>query len=302
MPSNDAACFRPLHKAGRVFGISLLLQAGFLMSSVAETPTITPSPSAAPSPSPSVQNPNNGGPAPVKVFGCGLSGAKWILGKAPLKAIRVPVDFENLSDKTANQIVFDVAVNGVHIGQLIDNGSFAPKIEVKHPVDAARQMSFKANDAMSCLPIRVTFLDGTVWSNGQAAIMATTILEQPDSPIRITKCLYAYTNPQEGNYDMDTAVWFENTQGRTAVAVRFGFITYSAFDEVLGTHFGTLTGEFSSNVLIEPGYNPSSWTAAGPQPGNAVWRFPSSTNAVRLSCFVDAAKFTDGSKWMRAKS
>lgn len=244
---------------------------------------------------------------PIVILGCDypVPGVlkMFLKHNASVHADHLQVDYKNNASKTANKVVFGVYVRGAQVGEITDLGTFPPDTEQKHIVYGAQTFTFSLG-ITECRAIHVEFADGSLWQSSVAVTsLATDVLSQPDSPIAITQCRYAYTLPQSGNYDMDVAVWFKNAVLKEAVAIRFGFVTYSAFDEALSTSHGTINGSFAPGVLIEPGYNPVTFTEAGPQPGNAAWRFfsPNQTDAVRLSCFVDAIKFSDGSIWMRSK-
>jgi hypothetical protein len=295
-------------------GVLCIVSSGAVSRGEDSSPTPTPAtavpPSSTDSPSPRATSGQAGSAEtlqPIVVLGCDvqLPGVLKIFVKhnAIGRTDHLQVDYKNDASKPAKKVVFGVYVSGEQVGQITDVGLFQPDSEQKHAVYGAQKFEFSLGNT-ECRAIQVEFADGSIWQSSVAvSTLATNILSQPDSPVTISKCNYAYSLPEAGNYDMDVAVWFENASLKSATAIRFGFVTYSAFDEVLATSHGTINGSFAPGIAIEPGYNPDALTEAGPQPGNAAWRFssPNQTDAVRLSCFVDAVKFADGSIWMRPK-
>lgn len=123
--------------------------------------------------------------------------------------------------------------------------------------------------------------------------LTTYILPQYDSPVTINGCWAGLADTDVGNVDyyQQQSVQFTITGSRTAIAVRFMFELDSAFNEKLDSIYGTVTGEFSTGVLIDRAHSPIGivvpmWSTINIWPATA-----------EVLCAVDTVRFTDGTIW-----
>ncbi len=75
------------------------------------------------------------------------------------------IDYVNISPKTMTHIEFGLVANGVLRAEVKDVGTFSPGAEIKHKFGISANV-FPLQTAMEqCVPLRITFEDGTKWRN-----------------------------------------------------------------------------------------------------------------------------------------
>jgi hypothetical protein len=73
------------------------------------------------------------------------------------------IAYTNISQKTMHIIEFGLLSNELLAGEVRDVGSFAPGTEVKHKLGL--QLSAILPGSSRCVPLRITYADGTTWRN-----------------------------------------------------------------------------------------------------------------------------------------
>ena len=75
------------------------------------------------------------------------------------------IDYINVSHMTMTEIDFGLVVNGVLRAEVKDAGTFSPGVEIKHKFGISTNV-FPIQSALPhCVPLRVTFENGTKWFN-----------------------------------------------------------------------------------------------------------------------------------------
>jgi len=75
------------------------------------------------------------------------------------------IDFVNITEKTIRSIDFGLLARGQLIAEIRDVGTFSPNVEIKH-VFGLDPNVFPIGTALpACVPLRVTYQDGTTWTN-----------------------------------------------------------------------------------------------------------------------------------------
>jgi hypothetical protein len=73
----------------------------------------------------------------------------------------ITVNYQNNSNATATEVVFELDVDGALVDTFYDSGSFAPGVAIKHTFTTDTDAS-QAKIQVS----QVTFADGRVWASG----------------------------------------------------------------------------------------------------------------------------------------
>jgi len=117
------------------------------------------------------------GPEVVKVNGCAAQRATSaqsftdFFGTHVIQSSTSPmlmIDFQNNSNKPIDSIEFAyLQDNKVH-AVVRDVGTFAPGSVIMHAFTFNGMGAFNVDSAMSCVPLRVRYADGTMWSNPAA--------------------------------------------------------------------------------------------------------------------------------------
>lgn len=75
------------------------------------------------------------------------------------------IDYTNMTQKTMKIVEFGLVANGNLIAEVRDVGKFSPGVEIKHRFGINENV-FPIGTAMAqCLPLRITYEDGTVWTS-----------------------------------------------------------------------------------------------------------------------------------------
>ncbi|MGA7569839.1 MAG: hypothetical protein WBG27_00460 [Candidatus Aquilonibacter sp.] len=117
------------------------------------------------------------GPEVVKVNGCAAqratSGQSYIdfFGTHVTQSSTSPmlmIDFQNNSNKPIESIEF-AYLQGTKVNAVVrDVGTFAPGAVIMHAFSFDDKGAFNMDSAMSCIPLRVRYADGTMWNNPAA--------------------------------------------------------------------------------------------------------------------------------------
>jgi len=76
----------------------------------------------------------------------------------------VVVDYTNVATNPLAQVDFAIVANGKTVTMVRDTGSFAPNARIMHGF-AIADSAVPEGGAVTCVPIRAKFSDGTTWMN-----------------------------------------------------------------------------------------------------------------------------------------
>jgi hypothetical protein len=74
------------------------------------------------------------------------------------------IDYVNITPKTMTEIEFGLIVNNTLIAEVRDAGTFSKGAEIKHKFGISESI-FPIHGIQHCVPLHVTFEDGTKWRN-----------------------------------------------------------------------------------------------------------------------------------------
>ena len=81
------------------------------------------------------------------------------------EAPTLSIDYVNRTNQTMKEIEFGLVARGALVAEVRDVGTFSPDAEIKHRFGISPNV-FPLGTALSrCVPLRVTFENGTTWSN-----------------------------------------------------------------------------------------------------------------------------------------
>ncbi len=75
------------------------------------------------------------------------------------------IDYTNTTNKVMKQIEFGLVANGRLVEEVKDVGTFSPGVEIKHEFGISPNVFPLQTGLPRCVPLRVTFADGTKWRN-----------------------------------------------------------------------------------------------------------------------------------------
>jgi hypothetical protein len=77
------------------------------------------------------------------------------------------IHYVNKSTKTASAIEFALVANNRALAVVRDNGKFSTNAVIKHVFNIANNIGFVGTDLTYCVPLRIHYTDGSVWTNPQ---------------------------------------------------------------------------------------------------------------------------------------
>jgi hypothetical protein len=212
--------------------------------------------------------------------------------------------FRNGSAKAANTVGFLIADAGVTRASFSYKGSYAPGAEMSYRVQDDRLKPLTDPEAVACDITFVQYQDGTIWHSTTGL---QDIIPQPDSPVTIETCnienlaaASAVGGKGAPGYNLISTASFKNVSQKVASAVRIHFDVYDAFETRLTSVTGTSYGHFSPNALIEPMRHGQSYVYTPSSPAwhfTVAWSGISPADAAQTKCWVEDARFEDGSIW-----
>ena len=75
------------------------------------------------------------------------------------------IDYTNRTEKTMSQIDFGLIANGNLVAEVRDVGTFSPGVQIRHDFGISRNVFPIRTGLARCVPLRITFADGTKWVN-----------------------------------------------------------------------------------------------------------------------------------------
>lgn len=75
------------------------------------------------------------------------------------------IDYENDASKTLQRVEFAYVQGGKVSAVVRDTGRFTPNASIMHAFAVSGNVSVNPETAMTCVPLRALYADGTMWSN-----------------------------------------------------------------------------------------------------------------------------------------
>jgi hypothetical protein len=78
---------------------------------------------------------------------------------------QLAIDYVNVEQKTMKSIEFGLVARGTLVAEVRDVGTFSPGVEIKHTFGLDPNVFPIGTGLARCVPLRVTYEDGTKWKN-----------------------------------------------------------------------------------------------------------------------------------------
>jgi hypothetical protein len=78
---------------------------------------------------------------------------------------QLAIHYKNIAQKMMTAIEFGLIANGVLVDEVRDVGTFSPHAEIKHRFAISPNVFPIRTGLPQCVPLRITFADGTKWRN-----------------------------------------------------------------------------------------------------------------------------------------
>jgi hypothetical protein len=88
------------------------------------------------------------------------------------------IDYSNATSVVMKDIEFGLLVNGNLLAEVRDVGTFSPGAEIKHEFGISRNI-FPIQGMAHCVPLKITFADGTKWRNPHLPALHRSIYGKP---------------------------------------------------------------------------------------------------------------------------
>jgi hypothetical protein len=88
------------------------------------------------------------------------------------------VDYVNRTSVVMKDIEFGLLANGHLVAEVRDVGTFSPGIEIKHEFGLNRNVFPLRTGLPQCVPLKITFADGTKWKNPHLPALKRSIYAQ----------------------------------------------------------------------------------------------------------------------------
>ena len=75
------------------------------------------------------------------------------------------IDYVNETTVTMKDVEFGLMAHGNLVAEVRDVGTFSPGVEIKHEFGLNRNVFPLGTSMTECVPLRITFADGTKWKN-----------------------------------------------------------------------------------------------------------------------------------------
>jgi hypothetical protein len=89
------------------------------------------------------------------------------------------IDYVNRTGVVMKDIEFGLIAGGQLVAEVRDVGTFSPGIEIKHEFGLNRNVFPLRTGLPQCVPLKITFEDGTKWRNPHLPALRRAIYAQP---------------------------------------------------------------------------------------------------------------------------
>ncbi|MBV8154373.1 MAG: hypothetical protein JO029_14520 [Candidatus Eremiobacteraeota bacterium] len=89
------------------------------------------------------------------------------------------IDYHNATTVTMKDIEFGLVAHGNLIAEVRDVGTFSPGAEIKHEFGLSPNVFPLGTAMVECVPLRITFVDGTKWKNPHLPQLNRSIYGKP---------------------------------------------------------------------------------------------------------------------------
>ena len=96
-------------------------------------------------------------------WGSDVYGNTYYQPASSVQGPKIYITFTNVSNKPIKSIEFGLLLDQLLSGTAYDSGNFAPGAQVKHKLGL--NMSAEIPGPSRCVPLKITFADGTKWRN-----------------------------------------------------------------------------------------------------------------------------------------
>jgi hypothetical protein len=89
------------------------------------------------------------------------------------------IDYTNVTNVVMKQIEFGLIVRGSLVAEVRDEGTFSPGAEIKHKFGLNPNVFPLQTSYAECVPLKITFEDGTRWKNPHLPALKRSIYGKP---------------------------------------------------------------------------------------------------------------------------
>jgi hypothetical protein len=89
------------------------------------------------------------------------------------------IDYVNVTSEVMKEIEFGLVVHGNMVAEVKDVGTFSPGAEIKHEFGVSRNIFPIQTSYAQCVPLKITFADGTRWKNPHLPALRESIYGKP---------------------------------------------------------------------------------------------------------------------------
>jgi hypothetical protein len=89
------------------------------------------------------------------------------------------IDYTNMTQTVMKEIEFGLVVRGELLAEVRDVGTFSPGAEIKHKFGISKNVFPIQTSFAQCVPLKITFEDGTHWKNPHLPAYRASIYGKP---------------------------------------------------------------------------------------------------------------------------
>jgi hypothetical protein len=89
------------------------------------------------------------------------------------------IDYVNVTNVVMKDIEFGLVIHGNLVAEVRDVGTFSPGAEIKHEFGVSPNIFPIQTSFVQCVPLKITFVDGTKWKNPHLPALRRSIYGKP---------------------------------------------------------------------------------------------------------------------------
>jgi len=90
------------------------------------------------------------------------------------------IDYTNVTNLVMKSIEFGLIAHGNLVAEVRDVGTFSPGAEIKHQFGLSRNVFPLGTSFTECVPLKITFVDGSTWKNPHLPALRRSIYGHPE--------------------------------------------------------------------------------------------------------------------------